>query len=60
MASVQKKFSVKPFPSRKSMDVLEAQRIFAILENGINQIYEKRESELSFEEHHRCGLKLNF
>lgn len=53
MAAVQKKFVVKPFPAKKVMDVQEARKTFEILENGINQIYEKRESQLSFEEHYR-------
>ena len=53
MAAAPKKFSVKPFQNRKIMDIAEAQRTFAVLENGIRFIYEKKESELSFEEHYR-------
>lgn len=53
MAAAPKKFSVKPFQNRKIMDIAEAHRTFAVLENGIRFIYEKKESELSFEEHYR-------
>lgn len=58
MANVPKKFAVKPFTSRKLMDSNEAQRTFQTLESGIHQIYNKKESEMSFEEHYRHGYNL--
>jgi len=58
MANVPKKFAVKPFTSRKLMDASEAQRTFQTLEHGIHQIYKKKESEMSFEEHYRHGYNL--
>ena len=53
MASSPKKFSIKPLLNLKKMDLLEAQKTFSIIEEGITQIYNKKDSNLSFEVHYR-------
>ena len=53
MAGVQKKFVIKSFKNQYVMDVNEAQKTFATLENAIDEIYNKNASELRFEELYR-------
>ena len=54
MAGVQKKFVIKSFKNNVYvMDLNEAHRTFATLDNAIDEIYNKNASELRFEELYR-------